>query len=139
VITFWDVIEHIDFPVERLIRTYELLKPGGIALITSDNYNSLISKLARMLYFISIGTFQYPIRRFFTPYNRTYFTEKAMNKLLNKIGFEIVHFHKMQYPIDKLKLNKCEKIIINMLYKLENIFNLQSQFTFIVRKRPTPL
>jgi len=137
VISFWDVIEHIEFPKDNLIRTHRMLKPGGAILITSDNYNSLIACIARVLYFLSLGLFIYPVKKVFTPYNKTYFNDNSMRRLLKETGFQIVFFQKMQYPILKLKLNKMEKAILNLLYRAESFFKLQSQFMFIAKKEMT--
>lgn len=133
-ITFWDVIEHIELPKENLKRAYDLLKPEGVLLISTDNYNSLIAGIARILYFSSFGTFKYPIERVFTPYNKTYLTDFYIDNLLKETGFHTVFFQKIQYPLTKLKLNKAEKIVLNLLYKLEHSFKLQSQFIIIAKK-----
>lgn len=133
-VTFWDVIEHVELPKENLKRAYDLLKPEGVLLISTDNYNSLIAGIARMLYFFSFGMFKHPIERVFTPYNKTYLTNIYMDKLLKETGFHTVFFQKIQYPLAKFKLNKTEKIILNLLYKLERFFKLQSQFIIIAKK-----
>ncbi len=134
-ITFWDVIEHVEDPVSNLKTAHDLLKPGGLILLTSDNYNSLISVLARLIYTISFGRIIAPLEKAFTKYNRTYFNDKGMRDLLKKNGFNIVYFRKMQYPVSKLKLSVIEKIAVRAVYLLENIFGRQSQFTFIAQKR----
>lgn len=134
VITYWDVIEHVEFPKKQLIKAYELLKPGGVLLLTSDNYSSLMSFLGRFIYYLSFGKFTYPIERFFIPYNKTYFNHNNMEVLLRKIGYEIIFFNKMQYPLSKIKSSFFEKFILKIIYDFERFLNIQSQFTFIVRK-----
>jgi len=135
VITFWDSIEHMELPKRQLMKAFRLLKKNGVLLLTSDNYKSLMSFLSRSIYYLSFGNITYPIERFFIPYNKTYFTYENMRDLLKEIGFEIVLFEKMQYPINKMELGSLEKFIVSVLYSVENLLNVQSQFTFIARKR----
>ncbi len=133
-VTFWDSIEHMKLPKENLRRAYDLLKPGGILLLTTDNYNSLLAGLAKIIFILSFKKISYPLKRVYTPYNRTYFNDSSMRKLLKEIGFQIVFFKKMQYPVDKIKVNFAENIIVRSLYFLEVIANRESQFTIIAKK-----
>ena len=133
-ITFWDVIEHVEFPKDNLMKAFDLLKPGGLLLITSDNSESLIAGISKFLYSISLRYFKYPLRRTFTPYNRTYFGENSLKSLIKAIGFEILFFKRIQYPIEKLNLSFFEALAIKLLYSMEQLFNLQSQFLLIAKK-----
>lgn len=135
VISFWDSIEHMDLPVRQLIKAYQLLKKDGILILTSDNYKSLMSFLGRLSYSLSFGKITYPVERFFIPYNKTYFSHDNMRNLLQGIGCEIILFEKMQYPISKLKLGHFEKLAMKILYNIESFLNIQSQFTYIARKK----
>jgi len=133
-ITFWDVIEHVETPKESLKKAYDLLKPEGILLVATDNYNSLLSFLARALYFFGPGIFRYHAGRVFLPYNKIYLNKDYAYKLIEKIGFQVVFLRKIQYPLSKLKLSKIERAIVYLLYKLESILGLQSQFLIIAKK-----
>ncbi len=135
VISFWDSIEHMDLPGRQLIKAYQLLKKDGILILTSDNYKSLMSFLGRLSYSLSFGKLTYPVERFFIPYNKTYFNHDNMRDLLQKIGYEIILFEKMQYPVSKLKLGHFEKPVLKILYGIESFLNIQSQFTYIARKK----
>ncbi len=134
VITFWDSIEHMEHPVGMLIKAYQLLKKGGVIILTSDNYKSLMSFLGRLIYSLSFGKITYPIERFFIPYNKTYFTHDNIRVLIRDIGYEIILLEKMQYPINKLKLKHIEKLILKALYGIESLLGIQSQFTILARK-----
>lgn len=61
------------------MKAYQLLKNGGILLLTSDNYRSLMSFLCRLIYFLSLKTITYPVERFFIPFNKTYDVESFLN------------------------------------------------------------
>ena len=133
-ITFWDAIEHLEQPKEKLNKAYNLLKSEGLLLITTDNYNSLLAKISKLLYFTSFGLFDYPLKRTYIPYNKTYFNDVNFRNLLQKIGFKTLFFKKIQYPIKKLRLNSFEKFVVKLAYGMENLSNLQSQFLIIARK-----
>ena len=133
-ITFWDVIEHVDAPKENLQKAHELLKPGGLLLISSDNYSSLIASAARIAYKCTCGVFRYPLQKTFTAYNKSYFKESGFHELLKQLGFSMRQTLKMHYPIEKLNLNPFEKIAITVLYNAEKLFRAQSQFLVIAQK-----
>ena len=135
VITFWDVIEHVEYPLENLQKAYDLLKPGGLILITSDNYNSLISKVADLSYRISCKKFKYAVERFFIPYNRSFFTDYNFCNLFINCGFEVTYFEKMEYPLKKINANFIERIILNLLYGIATLTGKQAQFTLIGQKK----
>lgn len=134
VITFWDSIEHMELPKKQLMKAFQLMKTNGILILTSDNYRSLMSFLCRAIYFLSFQKISYPIERFFIPYNKTYFTHNNMRDLLTEIGYDIILFEKMQYPLNKIKLGLLEKLVLKVIYILESFLNVESQFTFIARK-----
>jgi 2-polyprenyl-3-methyl-5-hydroxy-6-metoxy-1,4-benzoquinol methylase len=138
VITFWDSIEHMELPKRQLIKAYQLLKNGGLLLLASDNYKSLMAYLGRFIYRSSFGNITYPLERFFIPYNKTYFNHDNLSKMLKNIGYEIILLEKMQYPIEKLKLGFLEKIMLRFLYPIESFLNLHSQFTILARKNACP-
>jgi 2-polyprenyl-3-methyl-5-hydroxy-6-metoxy-1,4-benzoquinol methylase len=45
VVTMWDVIEHLRYPVSALKEAHRLLKPGGYCFISTDNIDSWLVKL----------------------------------------------------------------------------------------------
>ncbi len=135
VITFWDSIEHADRPKEYLDKARALLKPDGVILIATDNFDCLGCDIARLSYAVTGGKFTYAMRKFYIPYNATYFTEKQFRGLLANCGFELSEFEKMEYPIEKINANGVEKLIIHTLYTLAKITRLQAQFTLLARKK----
>src|SRR6185295_8765688 len=74
-VTFWDSIEHVTHPLENLKTARRLLRPGGILLLTTDNFDCLVADVARMMYRGSLGTVKYAMERVFIAPNRSYFSE----------------------------------------------------------------
>ena len=40
-VTFWETLEHMNYPGEALARAHRLLAPGGIVAVTTPNFNNL--------------------------------------------------------------------------------------------------
>ena len=136
-ITFWDVIEHQEKPLENLRKAFELLKPGGILLVTSDNYDCLLTTVADLIYRITNGSVSYAINRLYIPFNKSYFIDQEFLEVLKNIGFEISFFEKMDYPILKINANILERTVLRLLYLLGDLTNRQAQFISICTKPRT--
>ena len=134
VVTFWDVIEHVEFPKENLLKAYDVLKPEGILLLTSDNYDCLMATMADTIDKLSFGKIGYPVERLFIKYNKSYFTEENLHNILNQCGFEEIFVEKMEYPLEKIKHNILERAILKGFYFLGALLHRQAQITIIARK-----
>ena len=75
------------------------------------------------------------MRRFYIPYNATYFTDGQFRELLDSCGFEVTAFEKMEYPLEKINANALERLILTVLYFLAKITGRQAQFTLLARKK----
>lgn len=134
VVTFWDSIEHVTHPRENLMTASRLLRSGGIVLLTTDNFDCLIGDLARIAYRGSTGKVRYAMERIFIPPNRSYFTEATLKSLLDKCGLRVVVFEKMEYPLDKIRTNFAERLLLKGFYGAAGLLNRQAQVTVIAQK-----
>jgi len=78
VITFWNVVEHLDEPVEEFLRTNSLLKPGGIVVFTTGDVGSYLRRLQGLKW-----------RGFIPPIHVVNYNTKAIAKLLEQTGFSL--------------------------------------------------
>ena len=76
VITSFEVIEHINNPIEELANFDKILRPGGALYITTPNFNSV----SRLINGPAWTVISYPE-------HLCYYTPKTLNKLLKKYGF----------------------------------------------------
>ena len=76
VITLWDVIEHVDNPVELITRTKPYLEKGGLLIIETGNYKSA-DRVS-----VGVGHWIYQLD------HRWYFSPSSIVKLLLDCGFE---------------------------------------------------
>lgn len=134
-VAFWDSIEHIANPKAYLLKAYNMLKSGGIIVITTDIYDSLFGWLSRIIYKISFGLIRWPVKRVYIPYNSFYFTTKTFNNILTDSGFSIIKQKRFNYPISKINLNNFEKIVVLLLYGAGNLFKKQMQLYTIAEKK----
>jgi 2-polyprenyl-3-methyl-5-hydroxy-6-metoxy-1,4-benzoquinol methylase len=134
VITFWDSIEHVDNPKQYLEKARALLKPDGVLLIATDNFDCFGCDIARLSYALTGGLLTYAMKRFYIPYNATYFTEEQFRALVQSCGLEIFSFEKMEYPLEKINATFLERGMLLILYALAKMTHRQAQFTLLARK-----
>jgi len=78
VVTMWDVIEHVSSPSSELATIYQLLCPGGMAVVHTMDINSLTAKVmgGRWPWLMDMHIH--------------YFSRKTLTKMLENNGFEVV-------------------------------------------------
>lgn len=81
-ITFWDVIEHVQDPLEELRRAAGLLVPGGVLLMTTPDWDSRYARL--------LGKRWHSI---VPPEHIHYFTRTSMRLLLKKVGLQEIDMY----------------------------------------------
>ena len=77
VITFIEVLEHINNPREELKKFHSLLREGGALYITTPNFNSLSRRMLKEKWNI----IEYPE-------HLSYYTPQTIHKLLTESGFK---------------------------------------------------
>lgn len=130
-ITFWDSIEHVSEPVSVLRTAAHLLRPGGVLLITTDNFDCLVADIAVAAYRLTGGRVSYPVERVFIDRNRTFFTERSLRDLLRQLGLDVVFFEKMEYPISKIKTTMVERLALWAIYGVAHLVRRQAQVTLL--------
>lgn len=131
VVTFWDAIEHVTHPLENLTTARRLLRPGGLLLLTTDNFDCLVADVARLAYRMSAGAARYAMQRVFIDANRSYFTEATVRAALDAAGFRVVVLEKMEYPIDKIRTNALERVVLRAFYGAAAVLHRQAQVTVL--------
>ncbi|MDX1651965.1 MAG: class I SAM-dependent methyltransferase [Brumimicrobium sp.] len=77
IITSFEVIEHINNPLEEVIRFKEMLRPGGLVYITTPNFDSLLRYRLKEKY--NVITY---------PEHLSYYTPKTIKRLFKNNGFK---------------------------------------------------
>jgi len=99
VITMWDVLEHLDDPMQALIICKETLKEGGILAMSTVNIGSLYAKILgkRWPWLMTMHIY--------------YFDKSTIRKYLDKVGLDLLEIRTYKHTIS---LNY-------LLYKLKSI------------------
>lgn len=77
-LTLFDVIEHVRDPRAELSRAAELMRTGGVILITTPDAGSLFAKVFGARWHLVVP-----------PEHLFYFTKKSMRTLLESLGFTV--------------------------------------------------
>ena len=90
VITMFEVLEHLTHPEEYLLKVRDILRKGGIFIITTPNFNCL----TRLL-----------LQKRWSCINKEhlfYFTPKTINLLLEKCNFRVIDFRVKHIALPEL-------------------------------------
>jgi len=103
IITSFEVIEHINNPLEETSYIFNFLRKGGLFYLTTPNFNCYLRFYLKEDYNI-IGY----------PEHLTYYTKRTLKKLLSQQGFKAVKILTTGISITRLKTSKkknSEKLI----------------------------
>lgn len=98
VITLWDVIEHVNFPVETIRAAVNLLRPGGSICLDTPCRDGFYHRLGVVLYKLTRGK----IRSFMDLYyssqpggHKQIFTTSEIKNLLEGAGLTVIRLDKL--------------------------------------------
>ena len=92
-VTFWDVLAHVESPVEMLIQTKRLMINGGLLVIKTPYHPLRLFRVARLLGPIRKGRSLLHI-----PSMRTHFTPESLHALLRATGFRVLSWQWTSEP-----------------------------------------
>ena len=76
VVVLFEVVEHMEKPLQEMRELFQLLRPGGLLYVTTPNFDSLTRRLLKGQW------------RIIQPQHRFYFTGTTLHFLLRTAGFE---------------------------------------------------
>lgn len=95
IITSFEVLEHINNPIEETNNFYQLLRKGGLIYLTTPNFNSLLRFRLKERY--DVITY---------PEHLSYYTPKTLNNLFNRCGFKKKAIQTTGISLTKLKTSQ---------------------------------
>ena len=95
VITSFEVIEHINNPIDELTNFYKILRKGGLVYVTTPNFNSLLRYRLKSDY--NVICF---------PEHLSYYTPNTLNKVFTRVGFKTKKIQSTGISLTRLKTSK---------------------------------
>lgn len=105
-VTLWDVIEHVNYPVQTLQCAANVLKPGGLLLIDTPCRDSLYHQVGEITYRLSGGRFPTFLNAMYSSHlfgHKQIFSTREMKEIFVSSGLEIVElqkFHELSFPYE---------------------------------------
>jgi len=134
VVTMWDTIEHVPNPRQILEECLRILKDNGLLFILTVDENSLIPRLADILYKITGGKLKKPIKLVHPIHHITHFSKQTLTQMLRETGFEIIYLGKSEIPLQNLRWNWGTKMLIGVMYFFAKLFNMQYEIKLLAKK-----
>ncbi|MEW6418480.1 MAG: class I SAM-dependent methyltransferase [Nitrospirota bacterium] len=122
VITMWDVIEHLKDPNNYIEKVSQIIRPGGLLVLSTGNIKSLMFRIQKKNWHLLTP-----------PQHLFYFSPQTISVLLKNHGFKIIkisyngQYTNVGYIVNKLKqLHNKNKLIrlIDLIIKTTKINSL---------------
>jgi 2-polyprenyl-3-methyl-5-hydroxy-6-metoxy-1,4-benzoquinol methylase len=88
-ITLWDVFEHLADPAQALAALGARLAPGGSLFVQTIHEESVVPRIGRALYAVSLGRWRGPARRTHEPHHLVFFSREGLRRLAARAGLRI--------------------------------------------------
>lgn len=145
IVTLWDVIEHVNFPLATLKSAAKLLKSGGILLIDTPCRDAFYHRMGEFTYWLSGGKFPTFLNTMYSakPFgHKQILSLKEMKGLLETAGLTVVElktFHELSFPYSFYlkKLVRSEalvKILLPFVHVFFMIFPIRNKMLAVGKK-----
>jgi len=105
-VTLWDVIEHVNYPVQTLRSAAHVLKTGGLLLIDTPSRDSFYHQVGEFTYRLSGGRFPTFLNAMYSAHlfgHKQIFSTGEMKALFESIGLHVIElgtFHELSFPYE---------------------------------------
>ncbi|MBX9691140.1 MAG: class I SAM-dependent methyltransferase [Cyanobacteria bacterium] len=99
-VTLWDLIEHLENPLQTMREVNKILAPNGTAFICTPNHDSLINKIGNIMYKLSFHRFKKPLNILHPIQHNYYFSPATLSNLLSRAGFSRIEIDFMDAKVD---------------------------------------
>jgi len=144
-VTLWDVIEHVNYPLQTLQCAANVMKAGGLLLIDTPCRDSFYHQFGELTYRLSAGRFPTFLNAMYSSHlfgHKQIFSTIEMRNLFESVGLEVIElhkFHELSFPYDFYlkKLFKSEtivKILLPLVRIFFKIFRIQNKMLVVGRR-----
>ncbi|MBE0672473.1 MAG: methyltransferase domain-containing protein [Anaerolineales bacterium] len=146
VVTLWDVIEHVNYPLATLKSAAEMLKSGGILLIDTPCRDAFYHRFGEFTYWLSRGKYPTFLNTMYSakPFgHKQIFSLAEMRSALEAAGLEVVEmrrFHELSFPysfyLKKLvRSDRLVKILLPFVHVFFLVFPIRNKMLAVGRKK----
>jgi len=122
-----DVLEHLNNPLKVLKECADNLKHGGYIFIHTPNHRGLGTRYKK---YLNKKGLRKDYNHFGFPEHLYAFDKKSLKEILNKSGFDVIHFESWSNKLTRGKVN-----ILNYIFvKLIKVFSLSDYIICVARK-----
>lgn len=145
-VTLWDVIEHVNYPLQTIQSAADVLKPGGYLLIDTPCRDSFYHRFGEFTYRATRGRHPTFLNAMYSSHlfgHKQIFATWEMRDMFESAGLEVVElrkFHELSFPYEFYlkKLFRSEMAVrlllpfVNLFFK---VFRIQNKMLVVGRKR----
>ena len=122
IITLYDLIEHLQNPVQEIRHVYRLLHPGGILFVLTPNNDALIRRVAQWSYRLTFHQYQRALRTLYYSQHLSYFSADSLQALLHRVGFQVLHTETRNPEMSRLVLSSVERRAVRAVFGISKRF-----------------
>lgn len=145
-VTLWDVIEHVNYPMQTIESAAHVLKPGGLLFIDTPCRDSFYHQCGAFTYRLTGGRYPTFLNAMYSSHlfgHKQIFSTTEMKQLFEAMGLEITDlhkFHELSFPYEFYlkKLFKPEWLVnlllpfVRLFFK---VFKIQNKMLLVGRKK----
>ncbi len=130
IITLWDVIEHVNYPLQIFQNAFSLLKPGGKLILDTPNRNGFFHVIGKWTYKLSLGYFPGFLNLMYNqkPYgHKQIFSLNDFKRICQITQLSIISaksFHELSFPVNFYLEKKGYTKYLNWIVHLMLKWNL---------------
>jgi len=146
VVTLWDVIEHVNYPLLSLQSASKMLKSGGVLFIDTPCRDSFYHRFGEFSYKLSNGKFPTFLNSMYSAHkfgHKQIFSTSEMKDLFKKVNLDVIEvrkFHELSFPYSvylkkMFKSNFMVKLSLPIVKILLFVFPVKNKMLVIGRKK----
>jgi 2-polyprenyl-6-hydroxyphenyl methylase/3-demethylubiquinone-9 3-methyltransferase len=145
-VTLWDVIEHVNYPLQTLKSAVHVLRKGGLLFIDTPCRDSFYHQFGTLTYRLSGGRFPTFLNAMYSSHlfgHKQIFSRGEMKELFESVGLKVIElqkFHELSFPYDFYlkKLLRSEvlvKLSLPMVKAFFRLFKIRNKMLVIGSKK----
>jgi 2-polyprenyl-3-methyl-5-hydroxy-6-metoxy-1,4-benzoquinol methylase len=135
-VVLMDIIEHTSDPRVLLKKVFKVLRSGGLLFISTVENNSLLYKLAPLIWKASrySDKARYILQRIFCYQHNWYYNKYVLKNLIEQSGFSVLEHQGFEFPIKRLNENFILLFGLRFIYMLNALLGLRTEQCLLAQK-----